>query len=58
MLEELDEKVRKCMEQLSIHTALSEIWAVIGEANRYFASSEPWAQRKVDMTTVMALRCG
>ena len=27
---------------------LTEIWRVVGEANRYFASEEPWSRRKSD----------
>ena len=36
------------MEDFAVHTALSEIWAVVAEANRYFASQEPWVLRKQD----------
>ncbi|KAB2873788.1 MAG: methionine--tRNA ligase [Bauldia sp.] len=31
-----------------IHHALNAIWAVVADANRYFAASEPWALRKTD----------
>ncbi len=44
----LPEKVRGAMEDFALHQALAEIWAVVGEANRYFASQEPWALRKSD----------
>ncbi len=30
------------------HVALSEIWAVVGDANRYFAGQEPWKLSKSD----------
>src|SRR4030065_562456 len=30
------------------HHALNAIWAVVADANRYFAASEPWALRKTD----------
>lgn len=52
----LPEKVRGAMEDFALHQALAEIWAVVGEANRYFASQEPWALRKSDparMATVL-----
>ena len=35
---------------------MAEIWAVVAEANRYFASQEPWVLRKSDparMATVL-----
>ena len=54
--EALPEKVRGAMEDFALHQALAEIWAVVGEANRYFASQEPWALRKSDparMATVL-----
>jgi len=54
--EALPEKVRGAMEDFALHQALAEIWAVVGEANRYFASQEPWALRKSDparMSTVL-----
>ena len=44
------------MENFALHTALSDIWAVVAEANRYFASQEPWVLRKTDparMSTVL-----
>jgi len=54
--EALPEKVRGAMEDFALHQALAEIWAVVGDANRYFASQEPWALRKSDparMATVL-----
>ena len=36
------------MEGFALHTMLAEIWAVVAEANRYFAGQEPWALRKKD----------
>lgn len=61
----LPEKCREAMDRQAIHRALNEIWAVVGEANRYFAGQEPWALRKTDperMGTVLfvtaeVLRC-
>jgi len=52
----LPEKARELMQNLALHAILSEIWAVVGEANRYFASEEPWKLRKSDparMNTVL-----
>jgi methionyl-tRNA synthetase len=49
-------KVRGAMQDFALHTALSDIWAVVAEANRYFASQEPWVLRKTDparMNTVL-----
>jgi len=49
-------KVRAAMQDFALHAALSEIWGVVAEANRYFASQEPWVLRKSDparMNTVL-----
>jgi methionyl-tRNA synthetase len=49
-------KARAAMKDFAVHTTLAEIWAVVAEANRYFASQEPWALRKSDparMNTVL-----
>jgi methionyl-tRNA synthetase len=49
-------KARAAMTDFAVHTALAEIWAVVAEANRYFASQEPWVLRKTDparMATVL-----
>ncbi len=39
---------REAMSRQEIHTALAAIWAVVAEANRYFAAQEPWVLRKTD----------
>jgi methionyl-tRNA synthetase len=47
---------RAAMEEQGIHVALSAIFAVVAEANRYFAGQEPWALKKTDparMETVL-----
>ena len=52
----LPEKARAAMGNFALHTVLAEIWAVVAEANRYFASQEPWVLRKqnpVRMGTVL-----
>ncbi len=36
------------MEAQQIHQALGVIWAVVADANRYFAASAPWELRKTD----------
>jgi methionyl-tRNA synthetase len=42
------ELVRNAMETQQIHHALGAIWAVVAEANRYFANEAPWALAKTD----------
>ena len=42
------ETVREAMERQAIHRGLEAIWAVVAEANRYFAGEEPWALKKTD----------
>ena len=47
---------RKAMADQQIHVALASIFAVVAEANRYFAGQEPWALKKTDparMETVL-----
>lgn len=44
----LPAKARAAMADYALHTTLAEIWAVVAEANRYFASQEPWKLRKDD----------
>ncbi|MBB5751259.1 methionine--tRNA ligase [Prosthecomicrobium pneumaticum] len=39
---------RKAIDAQQIHAALNAVWAVVGDANRYFAGQEPWALRKTD----------
>ena len=44
------------MKTQQIHQALNAVWAVVAEANRYFAAAAPWALRKTDparMETVL-----
>ncbi|MGP0106522.1 methionine--tRNA ligase [Rhodoblastus sp.] len=42
------EASRAAMAAFAPHHALAEIWAVVGEANRYFAAQEPWKLSKTD----------
>jgi methionyl-tRNA synthetase len=47
---------RRAMAEQGIHLALAAIFGVVAEADRYFASQEPWALRKTDperMATVL-----
>jgi len=39
------ERTRQAMETQQIHQALNIIWAVVADANRYFAGEAPWALR-------------
>jgi methionyl-tRNA synthetase len=49
MADSMLEKARKSIDAQELHTMLADIWSVVGEANRYFASQEPWALRKTDI---------
>ena len=59
MLAQADDMLAACREAMktqAIHQALGTVWACVAEANRYFASQEPWALRKTDparMATVL-----
>ncbi len=51
MLAEADglaDKARAAMQDFALHTMLADIWRVVAEANRYFASEEPWRLTKTD----------
>jgi methionyl-tRNA synthetase len=39
---------REAMRTQHIHVMLNQIWAVIADANRYFAGEAPWALAKTD----------
>ena len=48
--------VRAHLADFALHQILADVWAVVGEANRYFTAEEPWAKRKTDpdrMATVL-----
>ncbi|WP_457936958.1 methionine--tRNA ligase [Mesorhizobium sp. 10J20-29] len=50
------ETARAAMAEQAIHQGLSAIFAVVADANRYFAGQEPWALKKSDparMETVL-----
>jgi methionyl-tRNA synthetase len=42
-------KAREAMDRQGIKLYLDAVWAVVAEANRYFAGEEPWAKRKTDI---------
>ncbi|OYX69245.1 MAG: methionine--tRNA ligase [Rhizobiales bacterium 32-66-11] len=49
-------KAREAMDVQAIHHYLAAVWAVVADANRYFAAAAPWALRKTDperMKTVL-----
>ncbi len=39
---------REHMKTQALHQVLNAIWAVVADANRYFASEAPWAKAKTD----------
>jgi methionyl-tRNA synthetase len=41
-------KVREAMTTQQLHQVLNAVWAVVAEANRYFANEAPWALAKTD----------
>jgi methionyl-tRNA synthetase len=45
---ELPARCRNAMKDFALHTMLSDLWRVVADANRYFASEEPWTKRKTD----------
>jgi methionyl-tRNA synthetase len=44
------ELARESMATQQIHQWLNAVWAVVAEANRYFAGEAPWALAKTDPT--------
>ncbi|MET0672425.1 MAG: methionine--tRNA ligase [Microbacterium pygmaeum] len=38
--------VRRCFDAPAMHLGLEAIWSVLGAANRYFSSQEPWTLRR------------
>jgi methionyl-tRNA synthetase len=56
MADALPSRLRAAMEGFALHEMLADIFAVVGEANRYFAAEAPWVLRKSDparMATVL-----
>ena len=53
ILSQADEMIalaREAMATQQIHQWLNAVWAVVAEANRYFANEAPWALAKTDPT--------
>lgn len=49
-------KAREAMDLQGLKKYLDAVWSVVAEANRYFASEEPWAKKKTDparMATIL-----
>ena len=42
------DKARAAMRTQQLHQVLNAAWAVVADANRYFASEAPWALAKTD----------
>ena len=54
--DKLLDEARDAMEAQELHRMLTAIWAVVADANRYFAGQEPWSLKKTDpdrMNTVL-----
>ncbi|MDH5556909.1 MAG: methionine--tRNA ligase [Alphaproteobacteria bacterium] len=49
------DRVRAEFDVQSFHNALTTIWEVVGEANRYVDTQAPWALRKTDMERMQAV---
>ena len=41
-------KAREAMTTQQLHHVLAAVWAVVADANRYFAGEAPWALAKTD----------
>ncbi len=41
-------KAREAMKTQQLHQVLDAVWAVVADANRYFAGEAPWALAKTD----------
>ena len=49
-------RVSEAIDDFAIHRALEIVWAVVADANRYFAGEEPWAHKKTNperMATIL-----
>jgi methionyl-tRNA synthetase len=42
-------KAREAMDRQAVTKYLDAVWAVVADANRYFAGEEPWAKKKTDL---------
>jgi methionyl-tRNA synthetase len=41
-------RVTEAVDDFAIHRALEIVWALVADANRYFAGEEPWAHKKTN----------
>jgi methionyl-tRNA synthetase len=41
-------RVEEAIDDFAIHRALEIVWALVADANRYFAGEEPWAHKKTN----------
>jgi methionyl-tRNA synthetase len=41
-------RVEEAIDNFAIHRALELVWALVADANRYFAGEEPWAHKKTN----------
>ena len=41
-------KTEQAIDGFAIHRALEVLWAIVADANRYFAGEEPWAHKKAN----------
>jgi methionyl-tRNA synthetase len=49
-------RVAQAIDEFAIHRALETVWTLVANANRYFASQEPWAHKKTNperMNTIL-----
>ncbi|MBM3544927.1 MAG: methionine--tRNA ligase [Alphaproteobacteria bacterium] len=42
------QRVEEAIDAFAIHRALEIVWALVADANRYFAGEEPWAHKKTN----------
>jgi methionyl-tRNA synthetase len=42
------ERITQAIDDFAIHRALEIVWALVSDANRYFAGEEPWAHKKTN----------
>jgi len=48
MADAMIDKAREAMKTQALHMMFNAVWAVVAEANRYFAGEAPWALAKTD----------
>ena len=55
MAASLPDRVRTHMNNFALHAVLTETWQIVADANRYFATEEPWKRKgdQVRMNTIL-----